>query len=274
MKVSGVVIWYNPTEDEVNNIKSYINNLDKLFIIDNSQQSNEFLLKDLESKRIRYIPNNENLGIAKALNIGCNEAIKENYKWILTMDQDSKFDNNFELFIDEFNNKIKSNPKIAIIAPKSLDEEFEGYKKKVITSGNILNLKAYKEVGGFDEKLFIDEVDFDIGFRLLRNGYLLYQTDKINMNHKLGNTIYFKLFGKKIFSSMNHTYTRKYYIIRNRLEIMKRYPEIKKEYSKTIIKDFFKMFLIEKDKYRKIKYSIKGVIDYKKGNFGKIKGEK
>lgn len=274
MKISGVVVWYNPTINEVNNIKTYINDLDKLFIVDNSNHSNSFLLEKLNEKKIEYICNYENFGIAKALNIGCELAMKNEYEWILTMDQDSEFDNNFELFIREFKEKIKiSADKIAIFAPKTSSIDLGGYKTKIITSGNILNLEAYKKVKGFDEEFFIDEVDFDMGFKLLKEGYLLYQTDNIVMKHKLGDTKYFKLFGKKIFSSMNHGYIRKYYIIRNRFEMIRRYPNLKKEYLKIIITDFIKMILLEKNKWIKIKYCLKGYLDYKNKKFGKIREE-
>lgn len=274
MIISGVVIWYNPTNCEVENIKTYIDKLDKLFIIDNSDYSNYSLIEELNNKKVKYICNYKNHGIAKALNMACSEAFVDGYKWILTMDQDSKFNNNFELFVNKFKEKIKINNKIAIFAPKtSNDLEIEGYKTKIITSGNILNLEAYKKVKGFDEDFFIDEVDFDIGVKLLKEGYFLYQVDDIVMDHKLGDTKYFKLFGKKIFSSMNHGHIRKYYITRNRFEMIKRYPDLKKEYLKIIIKDFIKMILLEKNKWIKIKYCLKGYQDYKNKKFGKIREE-
>ena len=39
--------------------------------------------KLVRNKKIEYIYNNENLGVAKALNIACQKAIKENYEFIL-----------------------------------------------------------------------------------------------------------------------------------------------------------------------------------------------
>ena len=93
--ICGVTVLYNPTEEIFENINSYLKELDKLYIVDNSEEKNEKLKnKFIEfSSKIKYIKLNGNEGIAKALNIAKNKAIKEDYDWLLTMDQDSKFEN-------------------------------------------------------------------------------------------------------------------------------------------------------------------------------------
>ena len=80
MKLAGVVVWYNPSKKDIKNIDSYIKAIDKLYIVDNSENgSNESKIPN--SKKVEYIYQNENLGIAKALNIACYKAIKEKYKF-------------------------------------------------------------------------------------------------------------------------------------------------------------------------------------------------
>ena len=37
MKLAGVVVWYNPSDKDVKNIESYIDELDKLYIFDNCE---------------------------------------------------------------------------------------------------------------------------------------------------------------------------------------------------------------------------------------------
>ena len=49
MRLSSVVIWYNPKETDVLNIKSYINYINKLYIIDNSKKNNKKLLENLKN---------------------------------------------------------------------------------------------------------------------------------------------------------------------------------------------------------------------------------
>ena len=97
--ICGTVVLYNPLENVKDNILSYLDLLDKLYVVDNSvNQDNQYLLPS--SNKIVYINNKDNLGIAKALNIAFERAIKDGYTWVLTMDQDSKFlDDNFEKLI-------------------------------------------------------------------------------------------------------------------------------------------------------------------------------
>ena len=273
MNLCGVVVWYNPGIQEVNNIKSYINHIDKLFVVDNSIDNNEQLLSILDANfNIEYISNSDNLGIAKALNIGCKNAIKQGYDWILTMDQDSEFEPMMiEKYINNVEDMINTENFIAIYAPTTskIKGQNSEYVNRVITSGNILNLSAYKRVNGFDDDLFIDEVDHDLCFKLIRNGYKIYKFNDITLKHKLGDSKKVKILNKS-FTPMNHSYIRKYYIVRNRCVINKRYPEYTKNYLKSNIMDLIKVILGEEDKLRRIRYMLKGYIDYKKNKLGKI----
>ena len=87
--IVAVVVWYNPTEEQAKNILSYIHEVYRVIIVDNSTASNSHLLVGIDKDSYEYIPLYRNLGIAKALNKGCEEAIGLQAKWILTMDQDS-----------------------------------------------------------------------------------------------------------------------------------------------------------------------------------------
>ena len=73
MRVAMMVTWYNPNDENINNIVEYLKFADKLYIVDNSSVNNKKLIKN--SKKIEYIPNMKNLGIATALNIAANKAI-------------------------------------------------------------------------------------------------------------------------------------------------------------------------------------------------------
>lgn len=268
MKICGVVVWYNPGNEEVSNIKTYLNHIDRVIVVDNSTSNNKDLLDGID--KIEYIANYDNLGIARALNIGCEKAIEYGYKYALTMDQDSRFDEVLiKNFISKCCEKLKEDKSIAIFAPTTDDVEEEGYVKKIITSGNILDLNAWKLVDGFDNDLFIDEVDFDLCFKLLRKNYKLYRFKDIELNHKLGDTKKIKIFNKE-FSTPNHGYIRKYYIIRNRCIMRKRYPEYTKGYFKDTLNYIIKVILGEDKKIMKIKYIIKGYSDYRKNNLGII----
>lgn len=93
MKFCGVVVWYNPADDVLNNINSYITEIEKLYIIDNSKDNHNNLLADYKyQNKCEYISLHKNLGLAYALNVGCKKAIKDSFDYVLTMDQDSIFE--------------------------------------------------------------------------------------------------------------------------------------------------------------------------------------
>ncbi len=95
IKIAGVIVLYNPTIENLLNINSYIDALDLLYAIDNSEQPktsvSDFLAK---YKKVKYIPLNENAGIAYALNLAARNSIEEGFSHLLTMDQDSCADDN------------------------------------------------------------------------------------------------------------------------------------------------------------------------------------
>lgn len=277
-KLSAVVVWYNPKESDINNILSYNSFFDKIFIVDNSDNDNSHLLHNL--KNVEYFPNNSNLGIAKALNTGCKKALDDGFEWIMTMDQDSSWDaetlkafllnicnnadNNIKSFAPKHRNEIKS--LVGDIKYK-LEETPETniiFQNKVMTSGNIICLKTWQELGGFNEDLFIDEVDHEFCYRLINNNYKICEFQNIYMIHTLG-------YVKKTFlpRPCKHSGIRLYYIFRNMLYIKKHFPkEFKAErYNKYMTAAFIqKLFEF---KFADLSFMIKGIKAYKKNRYGR-----
>lgn len=275
-KIACVVVWYNPVVGEIKNINSYIDGIDKLYIVDNSldDKAKGYLPVN---KKIEYIPNFENIGVAGALNIGADKAIKSGYKWLLTMDQDTNFKNDsFKKFIDSIPDINLDN--IGIITPwhstKLKDpkpKESIDYPLDVMTSGNLLNLDIYKKIGGFLDWIFIDGVDIDYCFRLRKNKYKIMRINTIDLLHNLGDIEYIKKFGRDILIT-NHNYMRRYYIARNYLYIKKEYSDIDPYTCDIIARQrrwIIKIVLFESDKYKKVKAIFVGKLDYYLGKKGK-----
>ena len=185
------------------------------------------------------------------------------------MDQDSSFKDDIFFYINRVKDKLISDKIISSFGPKRNEKEKSGYTNRLITSGNILNIKGWKDVGKFDENLFIDEVDFDLCYKLKKLGKSIYKFEDVYLNHKVGSPKTIYIFGKKI-NSMNHNYIRKYYIVRNRMYMSKFYPQYKKMYIKSNILDTMKVILVEEDKIRKLYYMLKGFIDYRLERVGEL----
>lgn len=291
MKISGVVVLYNPDKKVLDNIKTYINLLDNLYVVDNSPIPNDNS-KKFRDKKIKYISNNGNKGIAFALNVGADLALKNGSEWLLTMDQDSSFQNGslekMISFLKEINkNTIMSESldlsydKIGILSALqrtklNKNDKLSGvsYPLVVMTSGNLVNLKAYKKIKGFKDWFFIDAVDFDFCLNLKKNGYEVIQMNTAELNHNLGDTTEKKILGKTIYVT-NHNPVRRYYITRNRHYLYDLYKDDYLDYCVLELSrtkhELIKIILFEKDKIEKLRYIYKGYRDYKKGIKGELK---
>ena len=284
MKLASVVVLYNPDDRILGNIKSYIDYVDVVYAIDNSSVDNS---AELKSDKIVYISNGGNMGIAYALNVGAKCAIEDGYEWLLTMDQDSAFHDDGVEKMKEFLLKCQHDPesqypydKIGLITPfhRTLfngEEKLEQIDSPavVMTSGNFINLNAYQKIGGFKDWMFIDAVDFDYCLNLRDHGYDIWRLPQVELKHNLGDVV-FKNFGKKHMYSLNHSAMRRYYIVRNRYYFYdmyhERWPDFCNAERRRTHREAAKIFLCEKQKFKKLFAMLRGYIDYKMG----VKGRK
>lgn len=278
LKIDGVVVLYNPDYSIIENIKSYINDIDKLYIIDNSEVKNKELINKIIKKfsNIEYMWLGENKGIAHALNRGAGLAIKDGAKWLLTMDQDSKFSENGLRNLKECLLKLKSNNiNIGLVSPVHKNNKNSEFEKKlvVMTSGNIVNLDAYKDVGGFEEKLFIDAVDYDFCLRLNLAQYEVIECSHSRLEHQLGESKKINIFGKTI-TIFTHSPIRRYYMMRNALYFWKKYffnfPLFIFREIVDFQRNWIEIALFSNKKLKDMKYLIYGILDFILSKYGKF----
>lgn len=280
--VAGVVVLYNPEDAVLANVNSYIDEIDLLYIVDNSDKKNDILIATLRTyKKIVYLDNQGNQGIAHALNVGCKMAIDHGYDWVLTMDQDSIVTNTMIDKMLEYLAHAPNKENISIVTPfhsnpyhpESTAREPYSEVLTTMTSGNLLNLANYKEIGPFREELFIDYVDSEYCLRGRFKGYKVIQINNATLKHNLGELRQHKLFWKTFYST-NHSPIRKYYAYRNRIYITKAYKNNFSEYCKfeqsRFFVDFVIILLLEKEKLQKIKMMFLGIKDGLRNKYGKF----
>lgn len=276
-KICFIVVLYEPSEKNIYNLINLSKIIDYLVIVDNSLDSDNSK-KIIENCfcEIAYQRNERNFGIAHALNKGVVIASKEGYEWVVTSDQDSVYSNEtikgYKLFLES---RTIDRVKVGIITPKvnlsnrdniemTLGEIGVREKSAVITSGNLINVKAYKEVGGYDENLFIDSVDFDYCLKLRDDNYKIFEFLNTYITHELGTVKKKKILNIE-FSGYQHNSFRKYYMYRNHIILIKKYNKkfplflIKKTIF--ILWDFIKIIVFEDQKFKKIKSVFIGVYD-------------
>ncbi len=235
--IAAVVVVYHPVAGEVRqSIMSYINDVDHLYIIDNTPDSainsHEFFGSTIMDNA-SYISMNGNAGVAAALNTAASKAIIKGYSFLLTMDQDTMFPSDaLKNLFNAFNNM--DNRLVGIISPTHVpvipknsgtDKQFNAiieYNGAVMTSANILSLSAYNKVGNFIDDYFIDDIDHEFCFRLEDFDLKVATVKNIYVEHKVGNTEKRNFFNRKVFIT-NHNPLRLYYRTRNRLYTLKKH---------------------------------------------------
>ena len=272
---SAVVVLYNPDFKVFDNIVTYINNINTLYIVDNSIIKHNIIEKLLPFKNIKIIHSGNNIGIAEALNRALYQSNRDNYKQLITLDQDTSFNaGDLDKFIENF---YKYNtPNIALISPLH-NKKFINIDNPIVeknytmTSANIINVQVALANGGYDEKLFIDEVDHEFCFRVRLNGYKILEYREVAVNHSLG--VRAKNNSKvKIYPSV-----RIYYMVRNYLYLKNKYYKDEKIFfkqrDKYLVKFFIYQLLYSSHKIQDIKMIFKGILDYKNKKFGKLLDE-
>ena len=270
MKIDGVVVLYNPEDEIINNIEKYRPFLAHLYVVDNSTQINEELVNKVKQySNVKYICLNGNQGIAKALNVGLEEAKNSGADFCLTMDQDSIFPTEKLDEVKEYLTKYKDEYAIIGLNFNSEDTTKKLVEvKTLLTSGNFINMDDYKKIDGFKEELFIDCVDFELNEQFNNINRKIAYINEISLIHRMGNPLPRKFLGRQV-TALNHSPIRYYYRFRNGYYLYKK----NKKFYKFLKKQFFsiklKVMLYEPNKKEKFKMMRLGIKDAKRNKLGK-----
>jgi rhamnosyltransferase len=141
--------------------------------------------------------------------------------------------------------------------------------RTAMTSGNILNLDAFRAVGPFLDKLFIDYVDYEYCLRLRRAGFRNYRVNGAILEHSLG-ALTRQRFLAWTARPTHHSAERRYYTTRNRLFVMREYPAYAPTEAWFWARELGKMALFEKDRFRKLRYMAKGLWHFLGNRYGPL----
>ena len=219
-----IIVLYNPSREQIKNINA-LSSTCTVVAVDNSHEASFVMVE-------HYVPLYGNKGIATAQNIGIRYAHENGYNYVLLLDQDSMVDANFVVnMYEEFIHLKQIDSNIAFLGPVFVDKrngkEYKNYTDKtkayskisaVIASGCLISMECLDAVGGMDESLFIDLVDFEWCWRVISKGYTGYMTRNVTMIHSIGNE-YHNWHGVVLGVSAPFRY---YYQYRNTLWLLQR----------------------------------------------------
>lgn len=273
MNILASIITFNPDIQRLKeNVLSVQNQVNSILLIDNGSDNIKEIVETVKQvHKVNVIYNNKNLGVAKALKQAMEYATMQGFDWVLTLDQDSVCSDNLIKHYLEYSS-IKD---IGIITCNIIDRNLEsrhvipcqGYEeiKSCITSGSFMNVDIYKKLCGFNEKLFIDCVDFDICAQMIESNYRIIRIYYDGLLHEVGHGKTVKLLWKK-YETYNHSELRQYYMARNWFYLSLKYP-LQYNLLLTIIKElrtWIILIIYERNAIKKIHARIKGIRDYKK----------
>ena len=231
------------TKNAINSIKEYTKDLDyEIILIDNlSKDKSGDMLNDLFKDEITYIQSGGNLGTSKAFNIGAKIAkgkytiwlntdilIKENFikKLFDFMEENPNcgicggnivdFDGNpthsFKRYLPTAKT-IKKEKNLLYIKnfkknniKKSLEYNYTGHNLEVgyITGADMMiRTSLFKEVGYFNERIFMYVEETDFTYRAKQKGYKVYSVYDAKMYHLEGASLGSKEFSKNRFKFGN-----------------------------------------------------------------------
>jgi rhamnosyltransferase len=261
--------------------------VDKVCIIDNSPKP---LPSNNLPDTVFYRHCLQNVGIAKAQNMGLDFALKNNFEYAILFDQDSMIENDFIngllSAMTAFTVNTESNKKIAAVGPtiqcafsnklippskRVILSEQSDYLivKQIIASGMMISLNSLTVVGKKDEQLFIDGVDHEWCWRARKLEFLIGQSKTVVMRHRLGDARG-EIFGViyKIGSPVRLYYQTRNLILlvrRNYVPLYWKLRNLSLFFPKVLINT-----LILSDKKQRARFIIQGLFDGIKTRSGSV----
>lgn len=285
-KIYTVLVAYNPNIDEFNNtVRELQKQTDKVVVCNNSEYDIFF-----DDNSIEVFNFGENLGIARAQSIGMEWSFGNGADFILQMDQDSVPNKNLvEELLDCYFQLTKSGYHIGLVGSQDFDKDTKKkskpklYKGKelgsknyllvdsILSSGSLIPYSTYLKVGGMDDDLFIDAVDFEYCWRIYNSGLIVVKNKSALIAHKLGDG------QKRILFLLDvgvPNPIRHYYAFRNTILLFRRsyVPNLWKitNFTKIIFKLVIYPFSLG-DGTKRLKFMVMGIKDGVLGRTGKIK---
>lgn len=285
--VCAIVVTYHPTAEMLEHLSSILAQVREMVVVDNGSTPEEVEALQRTGKVLSFqlIENQENLGIAEALNQGVRWARGKDYQWVIFFDQDSQIT---EGFVSQLFAAWESHPRrdrVASIQPRYIMPETgvespvvprtkDGGPATAMTSGTLMPVWIFDKIGLFASEYFIDLVDCEYSLRIRAAGYLLADAKAILL-HCAGHPKRLSFLGFS-FGPSHHDAIRRYYISRNRVAVYRKYfrkfPRWTLRSMNEALRETIKCFLAEQNRARKFRSFLLGTWDGLTGRMGKREG--
>lgn len=233
-RVVAAVVTYNPGGDLAQHLRALRQQADHVVVIDNGSTDLPAVQRAAAQADCQLIANGANLGVATALNQGAAKALELDAEWFAMFDQDSLLPPGA---IDGVLACFEAHPQRDRVGMVSVSHRDRGTQadyhhrldiiqetpewrllRVTITSGSLVRCEVLRQVGLFEDRLFIDSVDHEFCLRMRRKGWLVMESRAQVMAHSIGASTAHRLLGVRLVCT-HHSPLRRYYITRNLLEV-------------------------------------------------------
>ncbi len=262
-RVLAVVVTYYPDELLLKeNISSFIDNVDKVLIWENTASSDKMKYRFISHKKVDYCGDGVN-SISRALNYAWRYAKKNNYDFLLTMDQDSVWEN-FDVYLS----KTCNNPVVPLgfYGPciNSDSDQKTFFQTELITSGMLLPVYLLEQIGGYNEVFKVDGIDTWLCYLANERGINTYCVPGCVLKQRFGNLHKVHL-GCFSFVTLDYPAWRLYEMYKSYVIILRRFNvsgRLKRQfYCEMLGKYLFKILIAENSVIPKFKAILLGIRD-------------
>ena len=215
--VFAIIIAYNPEIERItDNVRAVAGQVGRVVVYDNCSRNREDVAGLEGIEKCSVVFNDVNSGLPVSLNAGCRLAMESGARYALLLDQDSIVSDGMVASL-----LCCMQPGVGIASPQIVDRnKREGFApseavvpiKRVITSGALVSLEAWENVGGFDERIFVDWADYEFCANMREHGYEIVRDNRAMILHEMGRREYaFTLptpKGGRPFYRTNHSASR------------------------------------------------------------------
>ncbi len=282
---AAVVVAFNPPAGFEQRLLGILEQCAIIVLVDNAS-TRPAPHQGLPTQRVQLLRNAENRGIAAALNQGVRHAAQQGYRCALLLDHDSMPEPGAVIALQA---ALMDDPLAVAAVPQILyglpdircrwpqtapGRHFRfrflyaaqlGKPQPVdlaISSGMLIDISVFEQLGGFDESLFIDLVDTEFCLFARRQGRHILAAPSARLRHELGSPTRRHLPGGLPVFPTHHSAMRHYYISRNRIVLSRRYglrfPSWLAYEWLSAAKLLIKVLLFESERLRKLAAMLRG----------------
>lgn len=297
-RIAAVVVTFHPDEGMAGRLCALVRECARVIVVDNG--SDPAIAERLAGDRIEVIALGRNRGLAAGLNTGLRRAVELGHEWAVTFDQDSTPQPGMVAALWRTRQGFPAPERVAVVGPCLREERIGSEDHRwvtphercrwwfrrvpcrerdlagvafVITSGALMDLRAFGKIGPMDDGLFIDYIDHDYCLRARRLGFEILVSAEAVLTHNLGAKREFTVAGRKVRPTF-HSARRLRYMFRNRWIVWRRHARRFPHWAAFDLVyshyNLLRILVFEDQRGRKLLAALRGTWDGIRGKQGEI----